>query len=70
MNVVFDMETKKKMYFSVTGNRTLVSRVTGGDTSHYTMTDLLTTSVATQNLISYYLFDMRKIVSFSYLSLF
>ena len=24
---------------SVTGNRTLVSRVTGGDTSHYTMTD-------------------------------
>ena len=27
---------------SVTGNRTLVSRVTGGDTSHYTMTDLMT----------------------------
>ena len=26
---------------SVTGNRTPVSRVTGGDTSHYTMTDLL-----------------------------
>ena len=25
--------------FSVTGNRTPVSRVTGGDTSHYTMTD-------------------------------
>ncbi|EJK77567.1 hypothetical protein THAOC_00594, partial [Thalassiosira oceanica] len=24
---------------SVTGNRTLVSRVTGGDTSHYTITD-------------------------------
>ena len=28
---------------SVTGNRTLVSRVTGGDTSHYTMTDLIIT---------------------------
>ena len=26
---------------SVTGNRTPVSRVTGGDTSHYTMTDLV-----------------------------
>ena len=26
---------------SVTGNRTPVSRVTGGDTSHYTMTDVL-----------------------------
>ena len=26
---------------SVTGNRTPVSRVTGGDTSHYTMTDLI-----------------------------
>jgi hypothetical protein len=26
---------------SVTGNRTPVSRVTGGDTSHYTMTELL-----------------------------
>ena len=26
---------------SVTGNRTPVSRVTGGDTSHYTMTDKL-----------------------------
>jgi hypothetical protein len=67
MTVVFDMETKKKMFISVTGNRTLVSRVTGGDTSHYTMTDLLTIDVATQNLIH---FDMRKIVSFSYLSLF
>ena len=30
-----------KGYFSVTGNRTLVSRVTGGDTSHYTMTDVV-----------------------------
>ena len=28
-----------KRFISVTGNRTLVSRVTGGDTSHYTMTD-------------------------------
>ena len=30
----------KKRKVSVTGNRTLVSRVTGGDTSHYTMTDV------------------------------
>ena len=27
---------------SVTGNRTPVSRVTGGDTSHYTMTEIIT----------------------------
>ncbi|KAL7501527.1 hypothetical protein ACHAWT_009796, partial [Skeletonema menzelii] len=26
--------------FSETGNRTPVSRVTGGDTSHYTISDL------------------------------
>ena len=30
-----------KMQLSVTGNRTPVSRVTGGDTYHYTITDLL-----------------------------
>jgi hypothetical protein len=33
-----DCETKSKK-FSVTGNRTPVSRVTGRDTSHYTMTE-------------------------------
>ena len=33
------LESKKES--SVTGNRTLVSRVTGGDTSHYTMTEML-----------------------------
>eukprot|EP00985_Skeletonema_marinoi_P022132 scaffold13941_cov105-Skeletonema_marinoi.AAC.2 len=27
--------------FSETGNRTPVSRVTGGDTSHYTISDLM-----------------------------
>ena len=30
---------------SVTGNRTPVSRVTGGDTSHYTMTDWMLTQL-------------------------
>ncbi|EJK45645.1 hypothetical protein THAOC_35733, partial [Thalassiosira oceanica] len=33
-------EAGKSKRNSVTGNRTLVSRVTGGDTSHYTITDL------------------------------
>ena len=33
------MKTKGGKNISVTGNRTLVSRVTGGDTSHYTMTE-------------------------------
>ena len=32
---------KKKKGISSTGNRTLVSRVTGGDTDHYTIEDLL-----------------------------
>ena len=36
--------------FSVTGNRTLVSRVTGGDTSHYTMTDLVDDSCPYVNI--------------------
>ena len=32
---------KKQKVNSVTGNRTPVSRVTGGDTYHYTITELL-----------------------------
>ena len=43
------MFLKKMLLASVTGNRTLVSRVTGGDTSHYTMTDLMTSLVSTKN---------------------
>ena len=35
--------------FSVTGNRTPVSRVTGGDTSHYTMTDCFCAHLYTNN---------------------
>ena len=35
------MHYLSKRYSSETGNRTPVSRVTGGDTSHYTISDLL-----------------------------
>ena len=35
-----DFTTKPLALDSDTGNRTPVSRVTGGDTSHYTMPDL------------------------------
>ena len=38
-----DVEKKKKRS-SLTGNRTPASRVTGGDTHHYTIRDLLNTS--------------------------
>ena len=34
-------EKLQNLNTSDTGNRTLVSRVTGGDTSHYTMTELV-----------------------------
>ena len=37
---------------SVTGNRTPVSRVTGGDTSHYTMTDLLHEDAVSKFILS------------------
>eukprot|EP00984_Skeletonema_dohrnii_P012318 scaffold4982_cov92-Skeletonema_dohrnii-CCMP3373.AAC.9 len=33
--------SQKEQKVSETGNRTPVSRVTGGDTSHYTISDLL-----------------------------
>ena len=35
-----DVEQKEKKY-SATGNRTPVSRVTGGDTHHYTIVELI-----------------------------
>ena len=38
MMTIDDVNTKQKSY-SPTGNRTLVSRVTGGDTHHYTIED-------------------------------
>jgi hypothetical protein len=41
------MKTKT---FSDTGNRTPVSRVTGGDTSHYTMSDLVILYVQFTNI--------------------
>ena len=40
MKVLVSMRKKVKDISSGTGNRTLVSRVTGGDTSHYTIPDL------------------------------
>ena len=40
----------KKYSFSPTGNWTRVSRVTGGDTHHYTIEDLLKSRQETNNL--------------------
>jgi hypothetical protein len=47
--------TVQNSFISVTGNRTLVSRVTGGDTSHYTMTDVMfqmTVAVRLETMVS------------------
>ena len=51
MYYVYTMYTKKKKKDSVTGNRTPVSRVTGGDTYHYTITDCHVYTFATLALI-------------------
>ena len=42
MKVMFEIkECKSKRCTSPSGNRTLVSRVTGGDTDHYTNEELM-----------------------------
>ena len=49
----------QKGKISVTGNRTLVSRVTGGDTSHYTMTDVVEMSRYNKNYKIYFFYFFR-----------
>ena len=44
---------------SVTGNRTLVSRVTGGDTNHYTMTDSTGTNTTVLHFCSDFSGDIK-----------
>ena len=53
-----------KDVLSVTGNRTLVSRVTGGDTSHYTMTEFVNPSICIKyhNLLSHDVFNRHYLI--------
>jgi hypothetical protein len=47
--------TPTKLIFSATGNRTPVSRVTGGDTSHYTIAELMKKARPGQFIIRYFM---------------
>ena len=47
------MKEMLKNSSSPSGNRTLVSRVTGGDTDHYTNEDCLSDEVNTMNLFTH-----------------
>ena len=57
----------KKQNNSETGNRTPVSRVTGGDTSHYTISDLLKANVL-DTIISIIPKQITRASSATYLS--
>jgi hypothetical protein len=47
--------TPTKLIFSATGNRTPVSRVTGGDTSHYTIAELMKKARPGKFIIRYFM---------------
>ena len=50
------IEKKSKSHISPSGNWTLVSRVTGGDTNHYTNEDLFIQVCSWISIYSYYSF--------------
>ena len=55
---LFSNKIKKSKKNFLAGNRTLVSRVTGGDTHHYTTEDISSGTLPIGNCIFFNVFDL------------